>query len=315
VRTTFRVGVVILMLGVSACGAADGTSSHARLLPGTEQHAIAWGAARRTYLLHVGAELLGGSRPQLVVVLHGASLSAAQTERYYHWDDLADARGFAVAYPQGIHDAWNAGSCCADAPRRRTDDVGFIAAVMADATSRSGADPSRVYLTGVSNGAMMTLLYECARPGRLAAIGSVAGTFTSPCDHPPPIPFIAVHGLADQAVTFEKTSSTVESGPHIRLPAAETIDRFLASDACHDPQTLTAGTVHTLTATCAPGLSVEVITIDGAGHQWPGATIESARLAVDGPNNHPSRAINATAELWSFFSAHELKPSAGPTGS
>jgi polyhydroxybutyrate depolymerase len=134
------------MFSVCACGAADGTSSVAGMLPGTEQHTIMSGAAHRTYLLHVGAGLRpGGSHPQLVVVLHGATLSAAQTEHYYHWDDLADAQGFAVAYPQGIHDAWNAGSCCADAPTRQTDDVGFIAAVMADATWRTGADRSRVY--------------------------------------------------------------------------------------------------------------------------------------------------------------------------
>jgi polyhydroxybutyrate depolymerase len=273
--------------------------------PGTTAHTLVWGGQRRTYLLHLPARPTAG-HPALVVVLHGATLTDAQTEAYYRWDDLADASTFAVAYPQGIGDAWNAGSCCADAPSRRTDDVGFIGAVLSDATGRAGADPARRYLVGVSNGAMMALRYECARPGQLAAIGSVAGTFTSPCDHPPPVPFIAIHGLADRVVTYQPSPTTSEAGPYMRLPAQETIARYLAADGCHGTRTVTAGAVHTLTGVCAPGLDVTAITIDGAGHQWPGATIDPIRLAVDGSANQPSRSLDATAALWAFFSAHAL---------
>ena len=244
----------------------------------------------RSYLLH---RRPSGPTPALVVVLHGASLTAAQTERYYQWDALADTQGFAVAYPQGIDDAWNAGSCCGSAPSRGTDDVSFVNAVITDAMARSGTDPARVYLTGVSNGAMMTLRYECAYPGRVAAIGSVAGTFTSPCDHPPAVPFIAIHGLNDHAVYFNAGPGTEESGPSIRLPARETIDRMEAADGCRAPHVTTTGPVHDEVPTCtAP---VEVITIDGAGHQWPGAVIDAERLAEDGPDNQPSTAIDATA--------------------
>lgn len=297
--------LVFAMAGLAAAACAHaGTPLPPH--PGTSAHTLVWGGQRRTYLLHLPARPPVSDPPALVVVLHGATLTAAQTERYYHWDDLADTDGFAVAYPQGIGDAWNAGSCCADAPGRHTDDVGFIAAVLADATAQAGADPARRYLVGVSNGAMMTLRYACADPGQLAAVGSVAGTFTSPCDHPPPVPFIAIHGLADRAVAYQPGATTHETGPRLRLPAIETISRFLTADGCHDPPGSTVGPVHTQTATCSPGLDVEVITIDGAGHQWPGATIDPARLRVDGPANQPSRALDATAALWAFFSTHTL---------
>ncbi|HLY82415.1 MAG TPA: PHB depolymerase family esterase [Acidimicrobiales bacterium] len=306
-RTASGIAVAILVL-LGACTAPTASRpATADLPPRTAQETLTWDRQPRTYLVHLPDPLAPGSHPPLVVVLHGATLTARQTERYYHWDALADARGFAVVYPQGVNDAWNAGTCCSDAPSRGTDDVGFVGAVIADATTRFAADPSRRYLTGVSNGAMMALRFECERPAELAAIGSVAGTFTSPCDHPPPVAFIAIHGLADRVVTYGPSSSTVEAGPDIRLPAAETIGRFLAADACHDPVTASEGPVHTQTATCGPGLDVRVITIDGAGHQWPGATIDAARLALDGPHDQPSRAIDATAELWSFFSAHVLR--------
>jgi len=297
--------LIVAVAGCSGSGTpSPGPPAGGALPPGTESHTLAWGGEGRTYLLHRSSSLTAPARPVLVVVLHGATLTAAQTERYYHWDDLADANGFAVAYPQGVGMAWNAGSCCSDAPARGTDDVGFIGAVLEDAATRVGADAGREYLTGVSNGAMMTLRFACERPGRLAAIGSVAGTFTSACARVPAVPFIAIHGLHDRVVSFEKGPGTVESGPGTRLPAMEAIGRFLAADGCHDPVTTTAGAVHTETATCGPGLAVRVVTIDGAGHQWPGAILDAQRAARDGPDNQPSRVLDATAELWTFFSAH-----------
>ncbi len=272
---------------------------------GTRAIAIDWAGDHRSYLLHRPAGAGASARPPLVVVLHGASLTDAQTERYYHWDDVADADGFAVAYPQGIDKAWNAGSCCGSAPNRGTDDVGFVGAVIGDAAARSGADPDRLYLTGVSNGAMMTLRYACERPGGLGAIGSVAGTFTAPCDHPPAVAFIAIHGLADRVVSFSPGGGTLDSGAGMRLPALESVGPMLVADACHDPVPTTAGAVHTETATCAPGEDVKVITIDGAGHQWPGATLDARRAAEDGPDNQPSTALDATRQLWAFFSSHQ----------
>jgi polyhydroxybutyrate depolymerase len=311
VRNVLRIVAATFMLVVGACGLTRCKSASptdtASLHPGTTKHTISWDGQQRTYLLHVPSALPVGSHPPLVVALHGATVTAAETERYYHWDDLADAKGVVVAYPQGINNAWNAGSCCSDAPSRNTDDLGFVGAVLGDASTRVAADPSRRYMTGVSNGAMMTLRYACERPGELAAIGSVAGTFTSRCDHPPPIPFIAIHGLNDRAVSFEASSNTAETGPDIRLPGVETIGRFFVADGCRDPMTTTAGPVHTQTGTCAPGLDVKVMTIEGAGHQWPGATIDADRLAADGPQNEPSRALDATAELWTFFSTHVLR--------
>ncbi len=308
------IGALVL-LALPACGRSqpDQTAAPATSAPvqAAERRTITWDGKGRTYLLYRPPNLAPGRRPALVIVLHGASVSAEQTERYYHWDPLANANGFVVAYPQGINNAWNAGSCCGDAPGRGTDDMGFITAMMTDASERTDADPSRRYLTGVSNGAMMTLRYQCQQPSQLAAIGSVAGTFTSPCDEPPPIPFIAIHGLNDQAVSFAPSSNTAETGPKIRLPATETVARFLTADRCQDPVTQSAGPVHTQKASCGPGLDVEVITIDGAGHQWPGATLDAARRAMDGPKNQPSEAIDATAQLWSFFAAHPLSPTGG----
>jgi polyhydroxybutyrate depolymerase len=65
----------------------------------------------------------------------------------------------------------------------------------------------------------------------------------------------------------------------------------------------TAGVVTTSIAACPGGRTVELITIAGAGHQWPGAVpnLVAQRLLHTDP---PSTALNATQVIWQFFAAH-----------
>ena len=51
------------------------------------------------------------------------------------------------------------------------------------------------------------------------------------------------------------------------------------------------------------GLAVELVTIAGAGHQWPGGVPSPVvqRLLHTGP---PSAALDATQVIWTFFAAH-----------
>lgn len=56
-------------------------------------------------------------------------------------------------------------------------------------------------------------------------------------------------------------------------------------------------------ASCPNGRAVELITIDGAGHQWPGSAPKPVleRLLDLDP---PSTALNATDTIWRFFADH-----------
>jgi polyhydroxybutyrate depolymerase len=58
--------------------------------------------------------------------------------------------------------------------------------------------------------------------------------------------------------------------------------------------------VTTQTAGCADGRTVELISVSGAGHQWPGG--EPSPLAQRiGNMPAPSTALNATDTIWQFF--------------
>jgi len=69
-------------------------------------------------------------------------------------------------------------------------------------------------------------------------------------------------------------------------------------------QDYVAGVVTTSVARCPGGRAVELITIRGAGHQWPGSVPPSRLAARLLHLDQPSTALNATRVIWRFFAAH-----------
>jgi polyhydroxybutyrate depolymerase len=262
------------------------------------------GGLARTYRVYRPAAL-DRSRPvPLVVMLHGGFGSGEQAEQAYGWDAKADSAGFVVAYPDGVARAWNAGTCCGLPQRTNIDDVGFLRQLIDRLASDENVDPDRVFATGISNGAMMAYRLACELPGRLAAIGPVAGTMTVPCDGATPTSVLHVHGLADQNVPYEGGVGTKGVSKDSRPSVPSVIARWRQVDGCGPSQVSLQGPVHMDTADGARGTTVTLITIDGAGHQWPGSQqpnpVAKRVLQLD----DPSTAIDATSVLWSFFSAH-----------
>jgi polyhydroxybutyrate depolymerase len=243
----------------------------------------------RTAIVH--APGLDDAAP-LVLVLHGKSGTGEDAQNRYGWDPLADAEGFVVAYPQGINRQWNL------AVRAGTDDVGFLLALLDDLEATYPIDPERVYVAGMSNGAFMAYRLACEAPDRIAAIGPVAGSLAGECPDATPVSVLHVHGLADELVPFA-------GGPGIQglnIPPVEPVLELWADiDGCDpDPAVTRDSAVETSTwEGCVAGTAVELVTIDGAGHQWPGAIV-SPRPDADPPASE----LDATAVLWEFFAAH-----------
>jgi polyhydroxybutyrate depolymerase len=280
--------MVLLTLVVAPPGrAAEGT---------TEVRSFATGGQLRTYRLYRPADL-SGTVP-LVMMLHGGFGSGAQAQRSYGWDDAADAGRFLVAYPDGRFKAWNAGTCCGWPARTGVDDVGFLGALLDHLVATEGVDPGRFYVAGMSNGAMMAYRLACELPGRLAAIGPVAGTMTVPCGSAAPTSVLHIHGMDDRAVPYEGGVGEGFGRDH-RPPVPATIAHWRAVDACGAATVTTDPPVTTDNADCALGTTVRLVTIEGAGHQWPGSTDSALAGLVLDP---PSTALDATAELWAFFS-------------
>lgn len=261
----------------------------------TQVRSITIGGIQRSYRLYVPVKV--SLNPTLVIMLHGGGGSAVQAERGYGWDSLADTEGFLVAYPDGEDQSWNAGSCCARPAASGVDDVGFITAMVAGLQSEFGVPPQRTFATGMSAGALMAYRLACDT-ALFAAIAPVAGTIVTPCASPAPLSVLEIHGTDDQRVRMDGQPGS--GGNHVDgLPVADVISLFRTADGCGTSSVTTQGTVTTDAASCPGGRRVTLITIDGAGHQWPGRTGPTIPGA-----DQPSMAINATQVIWDFFNGH-----------
>lgn len=264
---------------------------------------------QRTYWLHVPREDDGRPLP-LVIVLHGHGGTARRIRRTSGMNAQADQAGFAVAYPEGTSwfnipwRSWNAGTCCGYAVNRRVDDVQFIGAMLDDLQWAHRIDPRRVYVTGMSNGGMMTYRLACELSDRLAAVGVVAGALgVDACRPSRSVPLLMIHGTADDCILYQGGRSPRSGYRRIDKPLAETVALWVTHNRCAPtPRTEQHGAVRLDTYTdCAEGADVVVATILHGRHVWPGA--RTTRLA----ETTPTAAWSATPTLWAFFSQH-VKP-------
>jgi polyhydroxybutyrate depolymerase len=319
VRYLLAALLVLLLLGVVAVVAIRHARS--RLLSPTAQGPAGKGVKRdltievdghrRQYRLYVPpATARRRAKVPLVIVLHGGGGSGPEAEELTGMDPVADANGFLVAYPTGTRgffggSSWNGGDCCGPAMRRNVRDVLFASRLIDALVAGQRVDPRRVYVTGISNGAILAYRLACALPGKIAAIAPVAGALMErPCSPTRPVSVIAFHGTADRIVPW---SGGANGGSGQRAPfppVRATIETWLRLDRCRGTATVTyrrGDAVCRRYGTCADASDVVLCSIAGGGHTWPGGAILSPRhFGVTSPD------ISASKVMWSFFRRHPL---------
>jgi polyhydroxybutyrate depolymerase len=266
---------------------------------GSSSQTITVDGRARTF--HVDRPATLPARAPLVVMLHGGFGSGSQAEHSYGWDARANVGKFVVAYPDGLNHAWAVGGgCCGTPGSTGVDDVAFIKQVVATLSRQLPIDPAHVYATGISNGGLLAYRLACDT-NLFAAIGPDSATMLGDCPSPARVSVIHIHGTADRNIPYQGGEG--EGVAHINGPAVPSlVARWRTVDGCAVPVVTTAAPVTTSVATCPDGRAVELVTIDGAGHQWPGSTRNIIqRLAGTDP---PSTALDATEVFWSFFAAH-----------
>jgi polyhydroxybutyrate depolymerase len=303
-KLCLAAGALLAVTAVSGCAGAGvhvaGPPANPVLPVGSSTHSIEVSGVSRTYLVYRPASLPAAA--PLVVMLHGGFGSASQAEKSYGWDAEADREHFAVAYPDGLGHAWNTGGgCCGTPGRTNADDTGFITAMVSAIERQLPVDAARVYATGISNGGIMAYTLAC-RTALFAAIGPDSATELGSCPAAHPLSVIHIHGTADTRIPYQGGEG--QGVAHIDGPSVPSLNaRWRGIDQCATPVVRTAGAVTTSTASCPAGHAVELVTIAGAGHQWPGAASRPALQRLLG-TDPPSTALNATQVIWQFFAAH-----------
>jgi len=255
----------------------------------------------REYILYLPENLHENS--PLVFVCHGYSDNAENMMNDIGMNKIADEKGFAVCYPQGLKDNdgytfWEVGY--AFTQNLEIDDVKFITTLAAKLQEDYKLSKANTFVTGMSNGADMSIMLACKAPEYFKAIAPVCGSLMksvyNSCNTSLPIPVFMTNGTADETTWWEGDIDN-NQGYGAYLPTLETFNFFVEKNQCRD---ILIDTLQNLNVNDSSyvisekhtngvsGNQVWLYTVVNGGHDWPGA--------------YGNMDINSSTEIWNFFS-------------
>lgn len=251
----------------------------------------------------------------LLLVLHGGGGKSHGMLRLTNsrFNELADRDGFFVVYPQGFDRSWNDGrpDKISGAHRKGIDDVGFLRALIEDLIARYPIDAKQVFVTGISNGGLMSYRLGCSLPDTIRAIAPVTAQIPAAiepfCRSESAVSLAVFNGTADPLVPYDGGQITIfRQQRGAVLSTAETIRIWRRKNRC-SPQAVTTelpdvaddGTrvIKIEYSRCKNGSKVVLYRIEGGGHTWPDGRQYLPTRRV----GRTSRDINGCDEIWQFF--------------
>lgn len=297
-----------------------------------EEHDIAIaGQDSRHYALYKHVESDSTPKP-LILALHGGFGSAQNQASTSLLPAFAVQEDAFVAFLEGTGNfgdlnAWNAGACCGSAQSDNVDDVGYVREVLNTIEASENIDATRIFVTGFSNGAMMTYRLACELSDRIRAVAAVGGGSAEfdqamaqyyRCAPSRPVPVLHIHAANDRNYPLEGGTG---DGPGLPEAGAYSIEATLADwrdrnnlvdeslTSSITPTTICARYSTPMVAT-RPSAPVEYCLLDppdvydarngiviGGGHSWPGGL----RGGLNG--DVPNLEFNANTYMWAFFNS------------
>jgi polyhydroxybutyrate depolymerase len=273
----------------------------------SDTHTLNVSGVTRQYILHVPTGV-GTTPAPLVIVLHGGGGNGSSMERYSRFDGVADREKFLVAYPDGLDRGWNDGR---GEIGHSSDDVAFIAALIDDVSRLAKVDRKRVYVTGISNGGMMSNRLACELSDRIAAVALVASSggavAMKTCRPAKPLGYLIIAGTADPIVPYSGGTVRILGGrSRGEVVGAEATIRFWAkANQCSDesttralPERTTDGTSVSVQEFANCEMPTKLYRVEGGGHTWPSGRQYLPKRII----GNTSTQIDATEVIWGFFS-------------
>jgi len=267
---------------------------------------------KRTVIVHIPSGYKSKTKVPLVLNMHGSGATALDQELFTGMDATADRADFIVAYPQGlIPDGsgfdWNVPGVPLiggkAVPKNAANDVEFLTDLVTALGNRYCIDTNRVYATGFSGGARMASQLACDASNIFAAVAPVSGLrHPSPCPETRDVPIISFHGTVDPVDPYKG------HGQAYWVYSVPQAAQFWGLQEACSKKPLTSDPENDVTLTkyqgCRGNSVVELYSINGEGHEWPGGPLlPTAITRALGPQ---SNAINANQTIWAFFKAHPL---------
>jgi polyhydroxybutyrate depolymerase len=295
---------------------SPGCGSAADLAAGEERVTMESGGQERWYIRHVPPAHDGGRPVPLVVDLHGYSEGAEIHVAQTRLGPYGDEEGFLTVSPQGQGEVarWDTEEGSAD--------LAFIGDLLDHVEETACVDEARIFVTGLSHGAMMTSSIACTFADRVAAVAPVAGLRRPEwCDPSAPVPMMAFHGTADPFVAYDgglgpatadlpapdgsgRTLGDIGVGPGGDEPSIPDLAAAWAQgNGCEgEPaEEDVAGDVTRITFPCPVSGDVVFFGVQDGGHTWPGSEFSRSIEAITG---HTTFSIDANELMWAFFQDH-----------
>lgn len=264
-----------------------------------------------------------------VFVLHGGFGSGDRVRRYLSLDRVAEREGFVVVYPDGMEGGWNDGRETMIRKRFHgdpPDDVLFLTRLADSLIARRIADPQRIYVTGVSNGGMMTFRLACEASNVFAAFAPVIANMPEilvrDCEPERGVPILVINGTDDPLMPYDGGAIRFlgQRGGWV-ISTAETMAFWRRNNRCFErPETRSlpdrdrsdgSRVVMDYNVRCDSGAPVILLSVEGGGHRVPGAARGRGFLgrAILGRQNND---ISAAEVIWRFFAGWDRSDTASP---
>ena len=224
-------------------------------------------------------------------------------------NEVAEEQTFLVAYPRqpqsaNMQKCWNWFN--AGDQQREGGEPSLIAGIALQVVEEFSADPTRVYVAGLSAGGAAAAIMAATYPDLFAAVGVHSGlacgaardmpsAFAAmggngtirPRGEGPTVPTIVFHGDADRTVNAVNSDHVVaQAGQEAALTKVVTRGDTLGGMAY-------TRTVH---LDAAGGEVLEQWVLHGAGHAWSGGSVSGSYTDARGPD--------ASREMIRFFLGH-----------
>jgi poly(3-hydroxybutyrate) depolymerase len=193
-------------IGAGGSGSGGSTAAkpssgcNAASAPASGRFTIDVSGTSREYIIKLPAGYDPGHPYRLILAFHGGKYSAqtvadggapmpAGTGPYYGLEALANGSAIFVA-PQALSSGWS------------STDVTYVKTMVTRFESELCVDQARIFATGFSMGAIMTITLGCNAADIFRAIAPMSGDISGSCPNTQPLAYWASHGKSDPTINI-----------------------------------------------------------------------------------------------------------------
>jgi polyhydroxybutyrate depolymerase len=191
------------------------------------------------------------------------------------------------------------------------DDIGFFNQMLDELGTKFSADPSRIYVVGLSEGGFMSLRLGCALGDRIAGVAAVGAAMpkTMICLPARPVPAVMINGTSDPVVPYG--GGTEHNLSLATLSVEDSAKAWAKIDRCAEKPEKTKlsgpgkGGMETKVDTysgCQQNAQVVSYSVKGAGNTWPGGEQYEPENTI----GKTSSDLDANQVIWSFLVTRKL---------